>query len=304
MTVQPSAAQRMAALQGSLVDPNSEEFAAKFKMCLYGTSGVGKTVEAIHLAHLIKEEGKKVLHIDTSEGYISLFNHPQLMKPENYQRMLYKGLSQITDLVEAIQAGAGGFDVYDTLVFDEFSTSAKKFLHVVLDANKLSDSLTKAPEFKEWGIMSRHIEGTIWKLLELKDTHNIFFLAHERWKEDKATKAKSYAPSFMDSIEGPVKENCHVVARMEAEVTNMTGAPVYNRTLQVHPTRIVTAKSRVGELDIKVSPARLNERVVEWLASGGKLVESTGILEDTRVLDSTFAEQDVNFTGFEITESD
>lgn len=295
-----TAAERLADLQGALAD--TDEYAARFKFLLYGSSGVGKTVEAIHLAHLLKAEGKKVLHIDTGEGYISLFNHPQLMKPENYQRMLYKGLSQIETLVEVIQAGAGGFDAYDTLVFDEFSTSTKQFLHIVLEANNLKGSLTKAPEFKEWGIMSRNIEGTIWKLLELKDTHNIIFIAHEKWKEDKATKAKMYAPSFMDSIEGPVKENCHVVARMEAEVTNTNGAPIYNRTLQVHPTKIVTAKSRVGDLDIKVPVHRFNERVVEWLASGGKLETGTGAIEDAVALDSKYVDQDANFSGFEITE--
>ena len=132
----------------------------------------------------------------------------------------------------------------------------------------------------------------------------MILIAHERTKEQKATKLEFIAPSFMDSIEATVKENVHVVARMTAEVTNTSGVPQYSRKMQVHPTRLVVAKSRVGGLDIQVTPSRFNERIADWLANGGELENEKEVvtLENEKNLDTRMADQDVTFTGFEVKE--
>lgn len=275
--------------------------AMRMKVLLYGQSGVGKTVEAFTLAHMCLGPGQRILYIDTGEGWVSLQNHPELKK--NVTRMTYKGISQIEVMVNAIKADVEGWNDYGVVIFDEFSTSAKQFLHIVLDRNNV-DMLTQSPEFKHWGILSRNIEKTYWKLMELKETHNLILIAHERTKEQKATKLEFIAPSFMDSIESTVKENVHVVARMTAEVTNTSGSPTYSRKMQVHPTRLVVAKSRVGGLDIQVTPSRFNERIADWLANGGKLENENEVvtLDDEKNLDTRMAEQDVTFTGFEVKE--
>jgi hypothetical protein len=295
-----SPAERLQELKDSISGLDDLKTMSKF--LLYGVSGVGKTVEAAELAQKTTPENKRILYVDTGEGWVSLKNHPQLMK--RTQRMTYKGLSQITDLVEAIQANLAGFDDYGTIIFDEFSTSAKQFLHLVLDANEVK-SLTEAPEFKHWGILSRNIEKTLWKLLELKETHNLIFIAHERVAKNKQG-IEQQAPSFMESIAASVKENMHVVARMTAEVTNREGAPEYVRKLQVHPTKMVVAKSRIGGLDIQVSPDAFNKRVFDWLESGGKLVDEKEVvaLDSEKQVDKSLADQDVTFTGFEVQESE
>lgn len=294
-----SPAERMAELRDSI--SGLEDLRTMSKFLLYGVSGVGKTVEAMELAQRTTPPDKRILYVDTGEGWVSLKNHPQLMR--RTKRMTYKGLSQIDTLVEAIKAGARDFDDYGTLIFDEFSTSAKQFLHIVLDANEVK-ALTEAPEYKHWGILSRNIEKTLWKLLELKETHNLIFIAHERIAENKQG-IKQQAPSFMDSIAGSVKENMHVVARMTAEVTNKEGAPQYVRKLQVHPTRLVVAKSRIGGLDIQVTPTAFNQRLMEWLEDGSLVDEREVVeLESERRVDSSLAEQDVSFTGFEVAESE
>lgn len=295
----PTAAELLAELNNSV--ENMDDMAMRMKVLLYGQSGVGKTVEAFTLAHMCLEPGKRILYIDTGEGWVSLQNHPELKK--NVTRMTYKGISQIEVMVNAIKANVEGWNDYGVVIFDEFSTSAKQFLHIVLDKNNV-DSLTEAPEFKHWGILSRNIEKTYWKLMELKETHNMILIAHERTKEEQGTKLKYIAPSFMDSIEGTVKENVHVVARMTAEVINTSGAPQYSRKMQVHPTKIVVAKSRVGGLDILVTPQRFNERIAEWLATGGVLEseQEVTVLENEKNLDTRMADQDVTFTGFEAKE--
>lgn len=270
----------------------------RVKALLYGESGVGKTVEAFKLAHMCTPPDKRILYMDTGEGWVSLQNHRELM--ERSQRVAYTGLAQVNTMVQAVQAGLDGWNDYGTIIFDEFSTSAKQFKHVVFKANDL-DELTEGFEFKHWGILSRNLEDTYWKLMELRESHNIILVAHERIADRKKTGISQIAPSFMDSIEGTVKENVHVVARMTAEVVNLQGAPQYHRTMQVHPTKLVVAKSRIGGLDIIVTPDRFNERMQEWLESGGKLSpESAPVtLANESVLESRLANQDEMFTGFE-----
>ena len=297
----PSAAQLLEELRNS--KQPMDDVKVRLKALIYGESGVGKTVEAVHLAQQITSPDKEILHIDTGEGWVSLQNHPQLKN--RVDRILYKGLQQIKLLVDAIEANVPGFDNYETIIFDEFSTAPKQFMHVILKANEV-DTMTGAPEFKHWGILSRQVEDTIWALLRLKESHNLIFLAHERTKKNKATGIERTHPSFMDSIEGTVKENVHIVARMTAEVLNKDGAPNYSRTLQVHPTKMVQAKSRVGGLDILVSPNTFNERVVDWYNKGGKLVDEKEVieLESEKVVSKRLADQDDTFTGFEVEEGE
>lgn len=269
----------------------------KFKWLLYGKSGVGKTVEAMEVAQRITPPDQRILFVDTGEGWVSLENHPQLKRRTD--RMLYKGMSQFDTLVSAMQEGAEGFNNYGTVVFDEFSTSAKKFLHIVLDATKV-DYLTGAPEFKHWGIVSRNLERSVWKMLELKETHNLIFIAHEKTKEDQRTKINVTGPSFMESVEATVKENVHVVSRMTADVENRSGVPNYKRELQVHPTKMVIAKSRVGGLDILTSPAKFNQRVVDWMNTGNLVDEQEVVeLESEKEVSGDFSDQ-TDFVGIEV----
>lgn len=271
----------------------------KFKWLLYGGSGVGKTVEAMEVAQRITPDDKRILFIDTGEGWVSLENHPQLKRRTD--RMLYTGLAQFETLVSAIQEGVERYTDYGTVVFDEFSTSAKKFLHVVLDATNVN-YLTGAPEFKHWGILSRNVEQTIWQLLELKETHNLIFIAHERTKEDQRTKIWHTEPSFMESLGATVRENVHVVSRMTASVENRTGVPKYKRELQVHPTKMITAKSRVGGLEILVPPSKFNDRVVDWMNSGELVDEQEVVeLESEKEVSGDFSDQ-TDFVGIEVGE--
>jgi ABC-type phosphonate transport system ATPase subunit len=57
-----------------------DEVAQRMKILLYGQSGVGKTVEAMELAQRCTPDDKRILYIDTGEGWVSLLNHPQLMR--------------------------------------------------------------------------------------------------------------------------------------------------------------------------------------------------------------------------------
>lgn len=57
-------------LRKSIVSMDKTE--SFMKGCIYGPSGVGKTVFTMKLAKRICPPGKKILFIDASEGWVSL----------------------------------------------------------------------------------------------------------------------------------------------------------------------------------------------------------------------------------------
>lgn len=271
----------------------------RLKALIYGVSGVGKTVEAMELARIVNPSDKKILYIDTGEGYVSLLNHPQLMR--NVTRMSYEGQSQIKTLVDAIKANVEGFNEFSTIVFDEFSTMARKDLHTVMNSTGLQEF--DAPEFKQYNIATRRMEQVAYKLLDLKETHHLILIAHAKTEENKITKITETGPSFMQKFGETLKGEMHVVGRLTADIQNKEGAPVYKREIQVHPSKMIIAKSRIGKLDIKVSPERFNYRLAEWIAEGGVEEDERQVVElaDEKPLVGEFEDQ-TEFSGFEVEE--
>lgn len=271
----------------------------RLKVLLYGPSGAGKTVEALELARMVNSPGKRIMYMDTGEGWVSLRNHPQLMP--NVDRFAFKGLSQIELMVDAISAGIEGYENYSTVIFDEFSTIAKKDIHTVVNATMKGQEFAAA-EFKQFNIATRRMEQVAFKLLELKETHHLILLSHQRVDRDERTQIAVTGPSFMPKFAETVKENMHVVGRMTADVTNKTGAPVYKREIQVHPSRMVVAKSRIGGLEILNPVSQFNKVVSDWLVTGKEEeVRQPVELEDEQPVRGDFSDQ-TDFVGIEVKE--
>jgi hypothetical protein len=68
---------------------------------------------------------------------------------------------------------------------------------------------------------------------------------------------------------------CHLVGYLTAEVApDSSGEGVkYRRRLQVHPTRLITAKSRIGGLPVVIDNPDLHAIVNTWLKSGLTLID-------------------------------
>lgn len=279
-----------------------DEQASRFTGLIYGQSGVGKTVEAMLLAQMITPPDKEIIFIDTAQGWISLLNHPRLK--QRARRMRFQGLSQIELLVKAIQASAGTFANVGTVVFDEFSTVAKKDIHTVNTATGVGEF--EASEFKQYNITTRRMEKVAWEILKLVEDCHLIFVAHERVDKNARTKLEQTAPSFMAQFAKTLKENMHVVARFSADIQHDEKAhdPIYVRTMQVHPSKMVVAKSRVGGMGVIVTPDFFNNRVKEWLDSGGALVdaiEKPVELASEKELSVDISDQ-VDFVGYELEE--
>ena len=290
--------QLLAALESSFVPLEETEAFGKF--LIYGASGTGKTVWAMKLAQEITPPGKDIIFIDAVEGWVSLINHPELKN--RVRRTRYQGLSQIETLCQAIQAKAGSFANVGCIVCDEYSTMARNDVDVVVTARaaketekdpdvytftetgastrpmdkgtpKLLKETEKDPDvatFTDTGASTRRMDRGTRKLLNVTaDGVHLIIIAHERKDKDKSN-IEVCAPSFMPAFNAIVKESMHVVGRMSAnEGIDDKGNPVYRWSIQVHPTRQVVAKSRVGGLAVHNSPARFISVTKAWLEGTG-----------------------------------
>lgn len=273
-----------------------------YKSLIYGVSGVGKTKEAMEEAQIVTPEDKEILFLDTSDGWVSLLNHPHLCR--RTRPMAYKGLSQLTTLVDALEAGAGSFASVGTVVFDEISSAAKRDFVNVMDGTGLGEF--DAPEFKHFNIATRRLEKVLDQILRLRESHNLIFVSHMKERKDERTKIVTKAPSIMPAFAETVKESLHLVTFMQADIKHSnteTGPASYYWSMQVHPSKMVTAKTRIGGLNVVVTPEQLHERLRTWITREDiTFSDVTEIVElpEEKLIPGELVEDQKVFTGFEI----
>lgn len=289
----------LAALEESFILMDDKRLT--FKGLLYGVSGVGKTVEAMEIAQIVTPEDKEILFIDTSDGWVSLLNHPGLTR--RTRPMAYKGLSQYEALVAALSEGAGSFGKVATIVFDEISTTAKRDLLNVAQATGLGEY--EAAEFKHYNIATRRMERILMELLKLRETHNLIFVSHMKERENKRTGISIRQPSVMPAFGETLKESLHLVAFMQADIKHSekdTGTAKYVWTMQVHPSKMTVAKTRIGGLDIIVTPKVLNERLKTWITRENTTlsdVDTIAELPEEKEISADVSDN-VTFAGYEV----
>lgn len=231
-----------------------------FKALLYGDSGVGKTVHAIMMAQEITPPDKRIMYIDTAEGWVSLENHKEL-KPR-VDRMRYVNLNQIDALCQAMKEQEGGFDTYGTVIFDESSSAADTALDEVLkyrasqDRSKDPDTPTQ-PDFNT---ATNKVRKSYMDMLTIPGV-NVIMIAHVRKDKDNRN-IEVQAPSFMPKLGGKLRQPMHLVAHMSG---NELSDDKYVRVFQVHPTRTIVAKTRIGDLPPQVEYDELITKVKGWI---------------------------------------
>lgn len=248
------------------------------KACVYGPSGVGKTVFAMKMAHAVCPTGKKILFIDASEGWVSLKNHKGLV--DNVDRMLYMGKSQIEVLLGAIRDDVEGFSDYGVIVLDEISTMLKFDQRTVLKAHVSRNMKDVDADMLQWPQYNASTQRFSELLLNILTAVNkkgvhLIFVAHLRTDKNKYNLPVE-SPSLTASFAETFKESLHLVARLSATETKNASSDNtrYTWSLQVHPTTGVVAKSRIGGLPLNTTPENLLAVMTEWLKGKGD-TEST-----------------------------
>ena len=295
----PSAGELMQALLDSMQDLT--DATANVKTMIYGESGVGKTVLAMEMAQRLTPGDKRILFLDTYEGWVSLLNHPELKKRS--ARMKYQGLSQIDLLVQAIQADTPFADI-GTVVVDEISSIAKKDLDNVLNTRAAKDpskdrDVATQPDM---GANTERMRRTFGDLLAMDI--NVILVSHIREDADARTGVKTIRPGMMPKMSVTIREQLHDVVHMTAdEIRDEEGNVGYTRSLQVLPTRGVVAKTRVGGLDIHTSTADYIRAVGEWMRGDRESLdpETIEVADDLESMVVTLElETDENVVGVEI----
>jgi len=236
---------------------------------IYGEPGVGKTVLACDF-------GEDVIQVDSASGWVSLKNHPDIMK--KVTRSQYKGLSQLDAMSEALIEGKLKCD---TLVLDEASSMAVLDLDVVLKANTLkhADKDPDVPTQPDYGANTERFRRTMSRILSVPC--HVVLLAHVREDEDKRSKRMYTRPAFTPKMRGSIIKECHLVGHMTANEIGSEGEEVeYMRRLQVHPTASITAKTRIGGLPTVVNSPNLNTIYADWLKGIAEEETSNEILPD------------------------
>lgn len=227
---------------------------------IYGDSGVGKTVGAVQMAQDITGEYGRIMYIDTAQGWVSLLNHPELKA--RIDRMRYVNLNQLDALGEAIRNGEGGFGQYKTIVFDEASSAADTTLDDVL---KYRSSLDRSkdpdtPTQPDYNTATNRIRKSFFDLLTIPNT-NVIFVAHARKDKDNRM-VEVTSPSFLPKLSGKIRQPLHLVAHLSGNEVN---EKEYRRIYQVHPTRTIQAKTRIGGLEPQVSYEELIDKIKGWM---------------------------------------
>lgn len=249
-----------------------------FKACVYGDSGFGKTVWAMKLAQAITPPDKTIEFVDHMEGWVSLANHKGLR--DRAHRQKYTGFSQVEFLAEVIAKGISPFDNIGTVILDEFSSMTYNDLDVLVKAQRKD-----TPEWPEYYAGQERARRCLESLLN--QNVNVITVAHIR--EDKLSSGLVVTrPKFVPGFNDIFRQLMHLVTHLTAEeFTNDDGTQDYRRSFQVHPTKRVSAKTRVGHLHPVVDGDYLIKAIVEWMHGERESNVTDVVVKDTDEKENT-----------------
>lgn len=200
------------------------------KVMCYGPPGVGKSVFA--------GTAPKNLFVDVEKGSMSLNNHKELA---DVTVLEFKSVRQLELLIEKLAAGAFG-DRFETIVIDSFSELQKRDLDDIVRKAASEDASRNKflPIGPDYNINTEHLRVIASALRDLP--MHVIVTAHAKEEKDDATGRVLVRPNLTPKLAGTMAGIFDVVGYM---TVNGSGESA-TRTLQVHPTASVVAKSRVG----------------------------------------------------------
>lgn len=246
---------------GRMQDMETEVITKTFFALIYGGFGTGKTTLVAGIARaLLKILGGRALYLDSAENFASLDNMKALKK--GLDRIQVKDPAELMTIAGALKKRSKPFAEHTVLVLDEVDAWFEIILHrhVREATGALPSEDLPEIEGKHYGPPTQAMLNVINAFKEVDGLH-IIMVAHDqqRGKEPKIITAPSLPPKLMKGI----NEKVHVVGLLEAAI----GREGYVRTLQVNPSKQVTAKSRIGGLPVKIDFNDVPKTFVNWVGS-------------------------------------
>lgn len=264
------------------------EVVSDLRAILYGESGTGKTVLAMQLAQAITPPELGIIFADARQGWAVMANHPDLQ--ERTMVLPVESLDDLTTMATALAAREGMFGYVGTVVVDESSVLANDNIMSNL-RERLGVPKTKVvkaiPEWPDYNASKVETSNAIAQLESVPGI-NVIQVAHVRYDTNKATGAVVSGPDFPKQLSQALRRDSHLVAHLVAKLDKASDqdAPEYIREVQVNPSALVIAKSRIGGLPVKIHPDTLVSEVALWLTSEGELApEDVPLAEDELLTD-------------------
>lgn len=201
------------------------------KVLVYGEPGTGKTVFAA--------SAPSPLIVDVERGTMSLLNHDEYRDTAVLE---FRSVAQLELLIGKLAEGA--LPEYETIVIDSFSELQKRDLDDILAAAAKQDASRNKflPTGPDYNINTEHMRRIASSLRDLD--RNVIVTCHVKEEKDDSTGRLLVRPNLTPKLAGTMAGIFDVVGYM---TINGSGENA-KRTLQVHPTNKVTAKTRIGGL--------------------------------------------------------
>ena len=271
---------RLAEVMGALIP--RDETTSRVKALFYGPSGAGKTVLAAAVARAVLPEDKKLIYVDTSEGYEVLkMNHPGLFEKVKYV-LPFQSLEHLQTISLAIKGGHPDFADIGGIILDEHTKMARLDLLSVQDKR---DPNAAVPEWPDYNQALQRMVRTLATLFSVPDLH-VFLVGHEKDKKGKDGNIIRTYPSYNPEVAKDVKESLHLVAFCTAKIERSMRDPsqmVYKRMAQVQPSHTVDAKSRINTFSSwEITHEELVTKTAEWILAGGQLSDDLPAVEEIK----------------------
>lgn len=262
-----------------MTDLEHQDVEKTFRGMLYGPPGGGKTTLAAGLAQRLAA-GRRILYIDSAEGWVSLDNIPSLKS--NMTHIQYRDYADLPALATALQKQVKGFENFGVVVIDELSSICDDVLEVVVREKHGTRPEEPTPEVEgsDYKPMGDLIISAVKKFLSVPDLH-VILVAHARTDTDRRKVTKT-APSISPKLRQSLNGLMHVTAHVTAEIGGIPTNPTYTRSVQPMLSALVEAKTRVGGLQIKMDFKNFVDSIGTWVESGQiqqDLAEAEGITE-------------------------
>lgn len=290
---------RLAGMMGSVTDKNKSA-----NIMLYGKYGSTKSVLAAQvLSALITDPNMGILHIDTGGGWVSLDNHPEVRA--RVQSQPFTTIEDIELITEMILNKVGVYGYFGGIILDEASSMAQIDVDRIYEArpavNARGVAKDLSPERPDYNAGLGRFRRMLAKIIDVQDLH-LVLVAHEiSIKDASGAVTKEATASFSPKTSEKVHQPMHIVGRVTSRsVKKGDGSVEYTRSIQIHPTSGVDAKTRAPFNAVSMPTSEFPTFVADWLKTGGSEVDSETVIpeieeEETRTPEEIMNEVDKTF---------